>query len=290
VKKLTLLLILGLISNLAFSQTFKILNGDTVNFTNEANIKQGLWIYYFDNSEIINNKGYFKDNLKTGVWTSYYSSGKIKSEISHVANRKDGHAKIYYENGIIAEEGTWRVNKWVGAYKSYFPSRKVSYEWNYNENGERTGMQKYYHENGKVKIEGEWDKGKEKGVIKEFYETGDLKSEKLFADGQIDNSTVKNYNQNQTNSNNNNQNNTENNTNNSNTNNNSNNNNNAEIGVFSGNGYHTFYNKFRLVEKEGVFQNGYLIDGKQYIYNEEGKLIVTKTFEKGKVISSVANE
>jgi antitoxin component YwqK of YwqJK toxin-antitoxin module len=194
------------------------------------------------------------------------------------------HSKFYYPTGVLNEEGIWKGNKWVGQYKFYHPNGNTSYDWSYNEQGKREGTQKYYHENGKVMIEGDWKDGKESGILKEYDETGKLIAEKNFADGKLDASSVKIYSSST----------------NTNTNNTTNvvndnethvvvkdNTQNANVGVFDANGYNVTKTKFGKVDREGQFQNGRLMDGKRYFYDEEQKLIKTNIYKNGNVVNIV---
>ena len=79
-----------------------------------------------------------------GKWIAYYTEGQKKSEITYLHGDKKGPAKIYFENGNTAEEGTWLIDKWVGKYRTYYRNGKLSYSWNYNEKGTRSGYQQYF--------------------------------------------------------------------------------------------------------------------------------------------------
>jgi antitoxin component YwqK of YwqJK toxin-antitoxin module len=134
-------------------------------------------------------------------------------------------------------------------------------------------------------IEGNWAEGKESGVVKEYYENGDLKSEKNFADGYLDVTTVKTYEPKkpivkeavkevvpdpaikappvvadkkaeQVNT----------------------------GKPFSGEGYFKLYNKDRQISKDGMFHQNRLMDGKSYIYNSNGILIRIALYKDGKYV------
>lgn len=257
-----------------FAQSYDIIEGDTINYTDVNNLKQGLWIDYDKKIE-----GSYIDNKQEGIWKAYYKNGNIKSEITYINGEKKGYAKIYYENGKIAEEGTWLVDKWVGSYKSYYSNGKLSYLWNFNEHGSRCGYQKYFYENGKIKIEGEWEDGQETGVIKEYFSSGSLRAEKYFESGKCkpdaiiiysekknteliaDNKTDDTLKQVKTDT----------------------------IDVFSGNGKHIIYNKYKLPEKNGDFKNGILTDGEHYIYDQNNVLIKTIVYKNGEKIKTINN-
>lgn len=197
--KIIILLILFLIStNLTLNAQTETYQGKPVNAVDGNNLKQGLWVKFVpgDKTKIL-EEGTYKDNKKEGIWKEYYSNGNTKSEITYVNNKPDGYAKLYYESGKLSEEGNWKGVKWVGNYKYYHENGKPKYEFAYTEDGKRSGKQKYFHENGKIAIEGDWKDGKEAGVIKEYYPDGTIKSEKNFSEGKLDESSVKNYAQNE---------------------------------------------------------------------------------------------
>ena len=233
------------------AQKFEIYKGDTINVTDGRSLKQGLWV-------------------------SFYQNAEKKSEITYKNGVKKGYAKIFFENGNVAEEGTWHVDKWVGKYRSYYKNGKLNYSWNYNNKGTRSGYQRYYYENGNVKIEGEWEEGREKGIIKDYYENGSIRSEKKYSNGIIDSSEIKTYKIKEIV--------------------------NTEIHkkepekiekisddlkIFKGTGHHVFYTAQKKVEKEGEFIKGNLINGKHHIYDKNGELFKTIIYENGKVVKQV---
>jgi antitoxin component YwqK of YwqJK toxin-antitoxin module len=291
-KKLFFIVLFFISINIVFAQSYELLNGDTINRIDANKMKQGHWVItgkikklpgYGEDSKI--EEGDYLDNKKVSTWIQYYSNGKIKNEIPFVNNRPNGYAKMYYESGKLSEEGMWKETKWVGVYKYYYENGNPAKEWNHDESGRRVGVQKYFHENGKVMIEGEWKDGKESGVIKEYYANGDLKSEKTFNDGGFDDKSSKSYepvNPMETE---------------------------VEVkevpkekeekeikiveeiskdpvnvGVFDGNGQHKMFNKSGQVIKDGLFENGKLVDGKQYTYSSDGKLLKTTVFKGGRVV------
>ncbi len=266
-------------SGFTHAQSYEIYKGDTINVIDNNNFKQGYWVNHKPYSEEKISEGNYIDGKKEGLWKSFYSNGSLKSEITFWHGEKYGKAKIFFENGNLAEEGVWLIDKWVNKYKAYYQNGKLSYAWNYNEYGTRSGYQKYYYENGKIKIEGEWEDGKEKGIIREYYSDGSLRSEKIFNNGKTGNDsiiiyeikekvipnkdvnfetsdTVKTHFKEP-----------------------------DSLGIFEGNGHHIFYNKFKKIDKEGIFENGYLIDGKQYFYDEKGILIKTANYKDGKIVN-----
>ena len=274
--KLLFILLISL-PYLSFSQSFKIIDNDTVNRIDVVGLKQGKWIFFYPNSEIVLKKGTFVDGTKQGVWVEYYQTNIIKNEITYTNDEIDGFAKTYYIDGTLKEQGIWKTDKWVGEYKYFYENGNPQYLWNYSTSGQRTGNQKYFHDNGNIMIEGNWQEGKETGVIKEFSETGKIVAEKSFNDGVFDESTSKNYEKieesNESNSNlianadtlktiknpvSNNQ--------------------------MIQNGYHKIYNSRKQIEIDGTFSGGFLSDGKRFYYNSEGKLYKTVEFSETRIV------
>ncbi len=265
-----------LVPILSISQSYEIFKKDTINFTTPQGLKQGLWIFFITEQKTKLSEGKYKDGLKQGLWTEYDSLGNKKATITYIDNRKNGYAKIYYPNGNIKEEGIWQQNKWTGQYKYYYDNGTPYCVWNYDSEGQRTGKQTYFHRNGKIKIEGQWAQGKETGDIKEYTSEGTLIAEKKFDNGVFDAANSRNYTASSDNSviiqsedisagt-------------------NENNKISNDVGVFSGDGFHKFYNASKKIEREGEFRGGFLYSGKHYIYNKSGELIKTEIFEEGKI-------
>jgi antitoxin component YwqK of YwqJK toxin-antitoxin module len=286
------LLFFFFISSLSLNaQTFELgANGDTINVTDASGQRQGYWriknaeknLPGYEPEQVV-EEGKYINGKKEGVWKQYFPNDKLKSEITYVNNIPNGYSKFYYKNGNISEEGIWKINKWDGSYKYYYENGQIAYDWNFL-NGKREGKQKYYYENGQVHYDGEWSGGQENGVLKEYSEDGQLMAEKVYNKGRIDTLSSKYY----------------------------------EVatvkkkeepaqqeepvveqqpkeaqfgGVFGGTGDHVLYtviNGQKKVSREGYFKDGYLINGKEYKYDEgSGKLMKTLIYSNGKITSVI---
>jgi len=278
-------IVLIIISSLGFAQS-----KDSLNLTDSLGKKQGKWVItnkmvnkpcYTDDQKV--EEGVYVNGKKTGIWTEYYCNNNLKSKITYDNNRPNGYAIMYHENGKIKEEGLWQNNRWVGDYKLYYENGQVQQAFTFNTTGKRAGEQKYFYENGQTMIEGNWAEGKEAGILKEYYENGDLKSEKNFTDGYLDVATVKTYEPKKplvkevekeviedpvkvapivvqkTEAVNNGK-------------------------PFDGEGTWKLYNMNKQVSKDGIFHKNRLMDGKVYIYNNNGILIRIALYKDGKYI------
>jgi antitoxin component YwqK of YwqJK toxin-antitoxin module len=269
------------------AQTFEFMpnSKDTINYTDVGGKKQGKWVLFGKHKpntcyalQQKAEEGLYKENRKTGVWMEYFCNGNIKNKVTFVNGRPDGYAIIYFENGKVQEEGQWKNNRWVGNLKQYYENGQVQHDFKFNEGGKREGNQVYNHENGKVAIEGGFVNGKESGVIKEYYENGALKAEKNYNNGDVDVASIKTYEKPK------------------------------ELekkpeakpiekeklviqsdekpldapkGAMVLNGKHTLYDKNKQVSKDGTFKDNRLMDGKAYIYDNNGILKRVAIYKNG---------
>jgi len=289
-KKFTLIALFISSLGWAQAQSFELTGPagkDTINLIDAQGKKQGKWIVYGKHkpgtcyaADAKVEEGKYQENRKTGQWIEYFCNGNMKNKLTFVNGRPDGYAIMYHENGKISEEGTWKANRWVGNYKLYYENGEVQHQFSFNASGKREGPQKYFYENGQLAIEGEFANGKENGVIKEYYENGDIKAEKNYADGLVDVNSIKEYQPkkpmvkiadnpvenapkitvakdekpNEAV---------------------------ASKGPMLLNGQHTLYNKNKQITKDGVFKDNRLMDGKAYIYDDNGILNRIAVYKNG---------
>lgn len=284
-KKILYLFIPVFICSISVGQSlpsWEVYEGDTINYIDENNLKQGFWKIFgrmkrlpgYEPDQVI-EQGNYKNSRKMGLWTKFFPSGKTKSEIEYVNSRPNGAYKTYYENGQVEEEGNWKNNRNTSEFKRYYENGQVAQEFAFNNSGKRDGKQVYYYENGQVMIEADMDGGKEK-FVKEYYEDGSVKAEKAYVDGKLDVANTKVY-ESKTpvkekkpegvveivkvskdeyvNS-----------------------------GDFKGDGKYKMYNADRQISKDGFFKKYRLMDGKQFIYNGNGILTQIKLFKDGRYI------
>jgi len=259
-----------------------IVDGDTINVVDENNLKQGFWKIFgnmrklkeYEPDQLIEH-GKYANSRKQGLWTKFFPSGKTKSEIEYKNSRPNGAYRTYFENGQIEEEGSWKNNRNTSDFKRYYENGQVSQQFAFNPTGKRDGRQTYFYENGQVMIEADIEAGKEK-FVKEFYEDGSIKAEKSFIDGKLDVANTKVYESTEpikekkpegviqvvtvskdeyVNS-----------------------------GDFKGDGKYKMYNADRQISKDGLFEAYRFMEGKQYIYNDNGILTQVKLFKDGRYI------
>lgn len=261
---------------------------DTINQTDANGKRQGWWMLWNDESP--SKKGEFRqegkyiDGKKTGVWTRYFlPSYKKEYQITFINWIAKWPAKFYYKDGTLQEEGirngTLQVR--IGDYKYYHENSQLSYDWHYDESGKRQWIQTYYYENGNVMIVWKWINGQEDWLIEIFNEDGSRKQDKYLSAGKIDVQKTKNYEPGQQYHPDANKKTTIVQTTNKET---------EQLGVFRGTGQYTLHDsKYKNnITKTGYFENGKLIDGKEFEYDEAGKLKKTYIYKGGKLLENTS--
>ncbi len=284
-KKILYIFIPIFICSISIAQSvpnYTIIDGDTINVVDENNLKQGFWKIFgkmrklpdYQPDQVI-EQGKYANSRKQGLWTKFFASGKTKSEIEYKNSRPNGAYRTYFQNGQIEEEGNWKNNRNTSDFKRYYENGQVSQQFAFNSTGKRDGRQTYFYENGQVMIEADIEAGKEK-FVKEFYEDGSVKAEKNFVDGKLDVANTKVYESTTpvkekkpegvvevvkvskdeyVNS-----------------------------GDFKGDGKYKMFNRNKQISKDGFFSAYRFMEGKQYLYNNNGILIKVKLFKEGRYI------
>jgi antitoxin component YwqK of YwqJK toxin-antitoxin module len=265
---------------------------DAGNYTDANGLKQNHWIFKNDTKHLPGyndadkvEEGDYKDNLKQGIWIQYYPGGALKNKITFKDNRPDGYTITYFQSGKVNEEGIWHNNRWVGDYKLCYENGNVQHQFHYNDNGKRDGAQHYFYDNGKPMIDCTMTAGKQTGLQTEYYDDGSVKSKSTFVDGNLDASQTQVFPPK-----------------------------NAKAGNdvtnpvptakeapkpsttvvttdekpnipekkdFTGEGYWKLYNKNKQISKDGVFHGGHLVDGKDYLYSDDGILQKIAVYKAG---------
>jgi len=267
--------------------TYEVIGGDTINFIDENNLKQGFWKIFgrmkklpgYEPDQVI-EQGKYNSSRKEGLWTNFFPSGKTKSEIEYQNSRPNGAYKTYYENGQVEEQGSWKNNRNEGEFKRHYENGQVSQEFAFNPTGKRDGKQKYYYDDGTLMIEADVKEGKEEKVV-EYNPDGSLKAEKVFVDGKLDVANTKVYESKEP----------------------VKNRDEEDLAkapvkivkieqgetsnlkeTFSGNGQNKIYNMNKQISKDGFFKNYRLMDGLWYKYDENGILVSIEKYKNGKYI------
>ncbi|MCD4746537.1 MAG: hypothetical protein K8R58_09570, partial [Bacteroidales bacterium] len=170
-----------------------IINIENINKTDKSNLKQGKWIYFYEN-ENIRKEGTYKNDLKHGYFKEYTEDGNLISTTKYVDGIKqedvaelarleiktdyypDGKVKIVasYKNDI--PEGIRREYSQEGdIVKSYvFKNGDIVGDGIIDEEGIRDGHWEEFYIDGTLKSEGLYNKGKRSGEWKFYHKNGKL--------------------------------------------------------------------------------------------------------------------
>lgn len=136
----------------AFSQTFEIADGDTINFTNVNGSKQGFWRYFWPNGDL-KYEVFYENNEKEGLEIRYFDAQdciefsntyvkgvldgpgvtfhpncSTKCEEMYRGGKKQGYERCYDQNGFIQTEANFDKGELVGTYSHFDKKGFVTYE------------------------------------------------------------------------------------------------------------------------------------------------------------------
>ena len=133
-----------------------------------------------------------KDNLRyagqettpyTGVVETYSEQGVLIERLDYKNGQADGSSKLYFPNGKLASEATFKNNVQVGVQKDYDENGKLVGELSFK-NGKRDGVAKRYYPNGKVHIEAVYKNNLLDGPAKTYDENGKIIQQATFKNGK----------------------------------------------------------------------------------------------------------
>ncbi|CAD8104721.1 unnamed protein product [Paramecium sonneborni] len=119
----------------------------------EKKNKDGKWIAFWGQNDIINVGGYQKDGQKQGLWKdlfkNYWSLALIYETGEYLNDFKIGRWKYFYENkniggGLYNNEGE-KIGKWIDLNDGFQDGKQVTYAGEYNRNGKKVGKWDIMH-------------------------------------------------------------------------------------------------------------------------------------------------
>ena len=119
----------------------KVTEGKLVN-----KMRQGVWTYYHKGSKaIMSTENYVNDKIE-GVRKVFFTDGVLAEEVSYKNGLKEGIAKIYSKAGTLKEESMYVKGLLQGSYKVYDDNGVVLIDGQYKED-KKKGLWKYYDSN-----------------------------------------------------------------------------------------------------------------------------------------------
>jgi antitoxin component YwqK of YwqJK toxin-antitoxin module len=217
-----------------------------MNQGDENGKRHGDWVLFYSrfskSGPVKSEEGKYVNGEREGVWKAYYFNGKMKALTTYANGKPIGRMVSYYEDGQVREEGHWHIDHWKGKYMYYYPNGQVMYDWTYDQKGRKHGGQLAFHESGKLMSRDFFKDGVREGYLFEYAEDGTLLRQTMFSAGDRGKaerpaSKAHNYLADGTP---------------------------ADI---IPNGEHSVYDKDRKLLEQGVFADGALQSGEQFIYS-----------------------
>ena len=187
-----------------------IKDGVRINQYDMEGKKQGYWEENWENTDKLNSKGNYIDDVKEGLWVFYHSDGSIWYEEEFKNGDQSKMIIYYYEGNELESKQLYVKGKYVKDIpltesKKIFIPRKLSGEnsrweqWNkeqpikdgvrinqYDSEGRRQGYWEYYYSNGNLSSKGNYINGKNDGVWEFYWNNGNLPlSKELYSDGKL---------------------------------------------------------------------------------------------------------
>lgn len=156
----------------------------TVIATREFNDKDNSCYTIFYNQKGFKvSEGKLINKVYEGEWKYYHlDSDKIMTTELYLNGKLNGVRKVFYNQGAIAEETTYKIGKKEGLYKKYAENGVVLEESNYK-NNEYHGLAVFKDAEGKITAKGTFTNGKKTGIW-EFLENDKMIKKNMNLQGK----------------------------------------------------------------------------------------------------------
>lgn len=167
-----------------------------LNQTDKSGRKQGHWIRYYPNGNILYD-GFFRNDMPVGEFKRFYEDRTLKSLLEFNADGTEANATLYFSNGFPAakgkyinqlKEGRWQFfsvsNKGVviseeeylndkknGVSRKFYPDSTVAEVTNFRNNFKHGECLKY-HPDGSILLKTMYFEGKLNGSFEAFFDNG----------------------------------------------------------------------------------------------------------------------
>ena len=139
--------------------------------------RHGLGKEYHYNGKI-EFEGEFLDGQKNGLGKLFYNSGELKFKGNYINGEKNGKGEEYYDFGQIKFKGEFLHDKKWNGY-GYDPTGNIRYIIKCGE-----GTIKEFYNSGILKLEGEYSNGEISGLVKEYFMNGELQFDGKYLKGK----------------------------------------------------------------------------------------------------------
>lgn len=142
---------------------------------------------YFTTGNLYGHGLFDENGERTGIWKYYHENNNLSEEISLKAGKLDGPFKIYYRNGVVKREGTYKDGKQVEIQKEYNKAGQLVELSEINDD-QLHGKLKMYYDLGESYKEysGKYNVGQLHDTLYSYYDDGKLSFTKVFKNGVVD--------------------------------------------------------------------------------------------------------
>lgn len=175
-----LLLVMPAVSS---GQSYRIFKGDTINRTDKAGKKQGIWRRYYENDQLF-SETYFKNNIPSSETRTWYRTGELQAVLTYDESGKSAMMESFWPDGSPKASGKYVNKKKHGRWIYYHQNDTISSVENYD-NGVEEGEWTNYYPSGKVSERFSYSNGLKNGKYTSYFSNGSKKMETTYVDGTI---------------------------------------------------------------------------------------------------------
>lgn len=126
----------------------------------------------------------YKMGKLNGLKKVFYPEGLLQEEGYFINNLRTGKSKWYTADGNLSMEYNYKNGNMEGAQKTFHPNGNIASEVN-SVNNQEEGEYTEYFVNGKVKLEGKYIHGKKEGPWKEYTEDGKVIKTEIYKNNEL---------------------------------------------------------------------------------------------------------
>ena len=138
---------------------------------------------FYDDGNVIATKEFDENkevkkmsgNIPDGIANLYYENGKVEREVTYKNNKLNGPSTYYYASGSLESQGNWVDDKNEGIFKYYYESGPLWKEVNFKK-GKQDGLTNIYYETGELMAKATYKQDIECGEHKSYYKSGQVSS------------------------------------------------------------------------------------------------------------------
>lgn len=163
--------------------------------TKKADIKQGHFVYYYENGQKQSEGEYINDK-KEGMWIGWYENGQQKSKGNYLNEKLNGIWEYWHENGEKKAKGNFMNDYKTGTWSYWYENGQIKIEEEHKSksmyiykgyaingkflaegcyiNNVKQGIWNYYNIEGRLILKGEYKNGLQEGEWIRYFKNGSM--------------------------------------------------------------------------------------------------------------------